>query len=63
MIAYVDSEEQRFRTTGCGCCSQDLYLEDDRDKILEQLKKNVKVLKEACEVLGVDFLEFVCQPL
>lgn len=60
MITYVDSEEKQFRTDGCGCCSVDLYLEDDREEILKELKRNVDAVKEGCKVLGVDFLEFVC---
>lgn len=60
MIAYVESDEKRFRTDGCGCCSVNLYLPDDREKILKELKRNVEALKEATKVLGIDFLDFVC---
>lgn len=58
MIASVEDGE--VRTTGCGCCATNLYLESDREEILKQLKRNVEVVKDTCKALNIDFLEFVC---
>lgn len=63
MIASCYKEEDEsavFVTTGCGCCSQHLYPESSKQAILTELKRNIKVVKDSCEILGIDFLEFVC---
>jgi len=42
-------------------CSVSYSLESERERIIKELKENVRVLKDACEVLNLDYLEFVCQ--
>ena len=56
MIAYSyesDDNDYTFVTTGCGCCSDQLYLSTDREEIIEQLKRNYRTLKDACEILDI----------
>jgi len=64
MIASCYKEEDEsavFITSGCGCCSSQLYPEVDREEILKQLKRNVDIVKESCAILDIDYLEFVCE--
>jgi|15BtaG_2_1085339.scaffolds.fasta_scaffold34781_2 hypothetical protein len=63
---YKDEEELCVSTTGCGCCSRELRIDDDtstddrqviRDEIIDELKDNLKVLVKACDILGIDIEE------
>lgn len=49
----------RYQTNGCSCCSLELDAENDRETIIEHLIGNVRVAREACERLGVDF-DWLC---
>ena len=55
----VEISEGTFGTDGCGCCACDYDPLVDTDKIITHLKENIKITKEACELLGIDFMEFV----
>lgn len=46
------SGELTATTTGCGCCSGEYYIETDKEEILKELKRNIKVLEESCINLG-----------
>lgn len=61
MIQYCQESEgeKEFVTTGCGCCSSNLYLPQDREEIIKELKFNVVALKESCALLGIDVNEFI----
>lgn len=64
MIAYklnkedFDYDQDRFVTSGCGCCSKDLMAEDDRAEILKHTSGNIRVAMEVCEHYGLNFEEF-----
>lgn len=49
---YKDENEVYARTEGCGCCSIDIT---DKKEMIQELKQNIKVILETCEVLGLDF--------
>lgn len=61
MINYIHESEGEVVavTTGCGCCSTNIYLkdEDDRKEIIDELKWNIKVVEDACKYLGITFDE------
>ena len=63
MIVSVYKEDDKkfsFTTAGCGCCSESLTVDNQgREEIIKELKNNVKVLREACRALKIDYLEFV----
>jgi len=59
MIVCIYNPEN-FQTNGCGCCSSTLSLPEDREEIIEQLKRNIRVAKEGCEILGIT-LEELCE--
>lgn len=42
---------------------EELDLVTDREEILTELKENIILIKDMCEKLNIDYLEFVCQPL
>jgi hypothetical protein len=44
-------------TTGCGCCSGEYYIETDKEEILAELKRNIKVLEQSCINLGYENIE------
>jgi hypothetical protein len=47
-------------TTGCGCCSTNIYLNNGseaRQEVIDELKYNVKVIEDACKFLGITFDE------
>ncbi len=54
-----DEDEAVFTTSGCGCCSETLYASNSRKEIIAQLKRNIGVVKRSCELLGIDYKEFV----
>lgn len=43
-----------FHTDGCGCCSESYYLNEDREKIIQELKETHKRLQEMCNLIGVE---------
>ena len=47
------------QTTGCGCCSSILSLEQDAEKIISHIKDNLQVAKEACDAVGISLIELV----
>lgn len=55
-----DDNEFIFTSNGCGCCSCNYYfnnVEDnhgDKQEIIDEIKRNVEVAKEACAILGID---------
>lgn len=57
MIAFAyetkGNHTATFRTIGCGCCSDDLYLPDDREEIIQNLKTNYSVLLQSLDILGM----------
>ena len=63
MIHYVykeeDEESPTFVTTGCGCCSTNLYLPDDKEQIMKELRRNVVALKDVCKELDIDIIELI----
>ena len=40
-------------TNGCGCCSGELYLSQNREDIIKHLKRNVELLDDICAELGM----------
>ena len=59
MIKSVDKDENEVYTVGCDCCSSALNLTRDREKIIEELKKNILVAVEGCALLKIPFKKFV----
>jgi hypothetical protein len=57
MIVLCDVDT--VTTNGCGCCSEILYMDSNREEILNELKQNIIVAKEVCMLLEVDFDKFV----
>lgn len=58
-VAFSDEDGNKvFTTTGCGCCSVDLD-DSDIDYIKDSLKSNVYVLKDACDLLGINMFDFI----
>lgn len=56
MINYIriDDEDKAIAvTTGCGCCSTEISVEDERDEVINELKYNLRVLEQSCKVLGI----------
>jgi hypothetical protein len=39
-------------TDGCGCCSSRI---DNREELIDELKKNYKLIVESCDLLGITF--------
>lgn len=58
MIVRIEDNKE-FETEGCGCCGACYKLPQDRAKIIEDLKENISVAKEACAILGIDFKELM----
>jgi len=58
---WKDNEDNDvvFTTSGCGCCSDTLYASNSREEIITELKNNIRVVKRSCELLGIDYKEFV----
>lgn len=56
-----EKDDVVFTTSGCGCCSDTLYASNSKDKeeIIAELKRNIEVVKRSCELLGIDYKEFV----
>jgi hypothetical protein len=54
-----DEDDAQFSTNGCGCCSSELSASKDMDEIISHLKGNLSVIKSACNVLGLDYNEFI----
>ncbi len=42
-------------TQWCWCCSSYLWTTTDKDEIIKELKKNIEITKEACDLLWIDF--------
>ena len=67
MIVSVEKEDDgsvSFRTNGCGCCSVTYPLdcnssEDERLEIIQQLKRNLEVLEEACDLLNMSVADLI----
>lgn len=62
MINYIHETEDEgvvAVTTGCGCCSTNIYLDQSgaRQEMIDELKYNVKVIEDACKFLGITFDE------
>ena len=68
MIAgiYKEGNDIEARTTGCSCCSYEFVINEEtstderqviRDEILDELKDNLRVLENACDILGIDIDE------
>ena len=59
IVSIFDVEENvyQFTTNGCGCCSINLVLPEDREEIIKNLKENITVVKEGCELLGITLEE------
>jgi hypothetical protein len=60
MINYVYTDEEDNVvgvTTGCGCCSSNIYLKDNKQEFIDELKLNLQVLDKACAVLGITINE------
>jgi hypothetical protein len=60
MIEYFTTnweDKKVARTTGCGCCSIELLVEDERDEIITELKRNLKVVESGCKILGISLDE------
>jgi len=67
---YKNEEELCVRTTGCSCCSHELVINEEtstddrqviRDEIIDELKDNLQVLENACDILGIDIEELRAQ--
>ncbi len=58
MINYIYERENEVVaiTTGCGCCSTEIPLEQ-REEIIDELKYNIRVIEDACKFLGITFDE------
>lgn len=41
-------------TTGCGCCSRNLYVGQDDKEIERQFEQLIETVKEACRILKKD---------
>ena len=59
---YKDEDEIDARTTGCSCCSNELRINGEMDddekqeikvEMLNELGDNLRVLDEACSILGI----------
>lgn len=59
MIVAIYEGDKEAQTEGCGCCSRHLSFDEDRDEIIGELKENIKIVKEACEILDIDFERFI----
>lgn len=60
MINYIyeDSDDGLVAvTTGCGCCSTNINIKDDKQEFIDELKLNLKVLDSACKTLGISIDE------
>jgi hypothetical protein len=60
MIEYFSTnweDKKVARTTGCGCCSTELLVEDERDEIITELKRNLRMVEEGCRILGISLNE------
>jgi hypothetical protein len=60
MIEYFSTNwdnKKVARTTGCGCCSGELLVENERDEIITELKRNLKVVEDGCRILGISLNE------
>jgi hypothetical protein len=57
MIVSVWKEDNDVQctTNGCGCCSVNLYGKSDRGEIIDEIKQNIKVAKEVCKLMKIDF--------
>lgn len=65
MIVQVKNYQghMEFTSDGCGCCSV-TYGDPEfgplnEERVIEHLKDNVRVTKEACDALGIDFETFI----
>lgn len=58
MIKNFDLEENSCRTTGCSCCSSDLNPKEEKKKILEEARDNIRVVKKICEAYKIPFKDF-----
>ena len=51
---YLDSEKKySFYDEGCGCCSNQYYLDNDINQIILELKSNYSFLIECCDILNI----------
>jgi hypothetical protein len=48
-------EVPAMQTNGCACCSKQLRVKEDRNKIIRHLREQITVAREACKVLGIPF--------
>lgn len=52
---HLDEDNKVYATTaGCGCCSETLY---KKKEIVDQLKRNMSLLKQACDMLGISITD------
>lgn len=60
MIIEGNSKGQiKVQTDGCGCCSEYLDLESDREEILDYIKDSLIVFKSMIEYYGIDWSELL----
>lgn len=60
--SFYPNEEDNFcdtcRTTGCSCCSSELHIKRDKDKIIKEARDNIRVAKQICEYYKISFQKF-----
>lgn len=54
MITYINVEDRRVATDGCGCCSSNLDLDTDIEEIISHLAQQLAVLDEVLEFYGME---------
>lgn len=55
---YPKEEYGACRSTGCSCCSCEYNVKDEKDKILESARDNIRVVKKICEFYKIPFSKF-----
>ena len=62
--ANKNGDDLLFTSNGCGCCSYTYVLDDnsneaDRLEVIQQLKRNLEVLEEACDLLNMSVADLI----
>lgn len=55
---YPEEEYGACRSTGCSCCSCEYDIKNDKKKILQEARDNIRVVKKICEFYKLDFSKF-----
>lgn len=50
-----DQDYHSCRTDGCSCCSVDLDIETEKDRIINEIRDNIRIAKKVCKFYKVDF--------